>query len=700
MRGRLLAGLVAVSLVVTLVGGARPAAGELRPPEWVNFLADDPAVLVDTASRVLDPAPVTIHDQLYVPLRAFSEILRAKTAYLAGTGSISVTLLGRTVILFIDQPWAIVGSSLREIDPQDARVVPLLRSGQPMLPLRFTAESLGIRVFRHGPDGSISLFLHDLLAELEEAGPDGTAQQPPDAGGEEPAETGGTPPRVTETGLDPSEEQGRPPIPPGHYRVAGIVLDGGTRKPLAYVAVLARTDYGASLQTARNPAVMYASAAVTEGPLVGPSHPATADDPPGSHETPAPPAPESKPVPPPVEPEKRPVREYRAETGPDGTFYLDLPEGAAHRVTVSESCYAMREFLVSRSARHEISLPAFTAPPDTPLEPGAFRIRGEVKDQGGKPVAGACVSASPPTTYRSAAGVQLPAITSYMTDQNGSFFIDWKQWLPVVLEATASGCGNQVQLTWVQADQPAGRTAESGPVNVGYSPDPAEEKIPIPGEPYVQKDLTVTCTGPIVVIYPGGSGTSLCRQSVGTDNGWVRLDYSGSFAGLGGQVLLTAKPVGNRPVEKVLRWWLDDRHQGALHVNGCTATFVATNSMGTVSQYYAHIRVAKEGQRRPIGNWIEYSGMGWRRISVHGSSGSASGCNAALVSITSTGNHFITRVWIKGIGTWNTAAYTVNISTVPVGVYSVFVTTSSGRTHEFTNAGIKCPVGSFWVKGD
>lgn len=149
----------------------------------------------------------------------------------------------------------------------------------------------------------------------------------------------------------------------------------------------------------------------------------------------------------------------------------------------------------------------------------------------------------------------------------------------------------------------------------------------------------------------------------------------------GQSVDVTARPLGDKAKPVLLRWWLDDRKEGTLYVNGCMATYVAPTSIGTAYEVSVNVLVAREGDRKPYSG--DFSGYGYARIYVTDASNALGGrgdCTTVTYSVTVHSNYGpITKVDIQGLGTWHYAGdSTVTISGVPPRAYTVTVTTTGG----------------------
>jgi hypothetical protein len=101
---------------------------------------------VDGTSVTIDVAPQIIEGRTLLPIKWVAEPLGADVSWDATDRKVTVSLGGTTLELWIGQSQARVNDRFVAIDPQNAKVVPLIVSGRTMLPVRFVAEQLGADV--------------------------------------------------------------------------------------------------------------------------------------------------------------------------------------------------------------------------------------------------------------------------------------------------------------------------------------------------------------------------------------------------------------------------------------------------------------------------------------------------------------------------------------------------------------------------
>jgi hypothetical protein len=91
-------------------------------------------------------SPVISGGMTYVPIRAIIEELGGSVEWIASTKNVIINLDGKEISMFIDKSIAYLDGTPVVIDSNNALVYPKLIKGTTMVPLRFTAEILGMEV--------------------------------------------------------------------------------------------------------------------------------------------------------------------------------------------------------------------------------------------------------------------------------------------------------------------------------------------------------------------------------------------------------------------------------------------------------------------------------------------------------------------------------------------------------------------------
>jgi len=101
---------------------------------------------IDGTAVTIDMAPQIIEGRTLLPIKWVAEPLGADVSWDATDRKVTVSLGSTVLELWIGKSQAHVNGKSVAIDPQNAKVVPLIVSGRTMLPIRFVAEQLGADV--------------------------------------------------------------------------------------------------------------------------------------------------------------------------------------------------------------------------------------------------------------------------------------------------------------------------------------------------------------------------------------------------------------------------------------------------------------------------------------------------------------------------------------------------------------------------
>jgi hypothetical protein len=100
---------------------------------------------VDGKPVSLEAAPIILNSRTLLPIRAVVEATGGTITWDASTQKVTITRGDTTLELWIGKNVAKSNAKSVNID-SDAKVVPIIRSGRTLLPLRFVAESLALDV--------------------------------------------------------------------------------------------------------------------------------------------------------------------------------------------------------------------------------------------------------------------------------------------------------------------------------------------------------------------------------------------------------------------------------------------------------------------------------------------------------------------------------------------------------------------------
>jgi hypothetical protein len=91
-------------------------------------------------------SPVISKGVTYIPIRAVVEELGGIVEWVASTKNIIVRMNGKEISMFVNKSIAYIDGMPVVMDPNSASVYPKILYGAAMVPLRFTAENLGMNV--------------------------------------------------------------------------------------------------------------------------------------------------------------------------------------------------------------------------------------------------------------------------------------------------------------------------------------------------------------------------------------------------------------------------------------------------------------------------------------------------------------------------------------------------------------------------
>jgi hypothetical protein len=122
----------------------------LSPSHVVVLTVGSANMMVDGLSQEVDPGrgttPVIQNDRTLVPISSVMTAVGGSAVWDAAALTVTLKLGKRTVVLTIGKATAMIDARTVPVDPDNARVVPVIQNGRTMLPVRFVAESLGASV--------------------------------------------------------------------------------------------------------------------------------------------------------------------------------------------------------------------------------------------------------------------------------------------------------------------------------------------------------------------------------------------------------------------------------------------------------------------------------------------------------------------------------------------------------------------------
>lgn len=121
----------------------QPASGKTV----IRFYIGSSDYYVNDQVQSMDTTPIISGARTLLPIRYVATPLRASVDWNQDEQKVTVTLNGKTIELWIDQPTAKVNGVVVPVDPNNPNVTPIVvPPGRTMLPLRFIAENLGCQV--------------------------------------------------------------------------------------------------------------------------------------------------------------------------------------------------------------------------------------------------------------------------------------------------------------------------------------------------------------------------------------------------------------------------------------------------------------------------------------------------------------------------------------------------------------------------
>ncbi|MCX8094570.1 MAG: stalk domain-containing protein [Caldisericia bacterium] len=106
----------------------------------------DKTMFVNDSQKVIDVPPLIIEGRTLLPIRWIAEPLGAEVSWDGNEKKVVVLLKETKIELWIGKNIAKVNGKDTQIDPNNPKVVPIIKDGRTLLPVRFVAENLGCSV--------------------------------------------------------------------------------------------------------------------------------------------------------------------------------------------------------------------------------------------------------------------------------------------------------------------------------------------------------------------------------------------------------------------------------------------------------------------------------------------------------------------------------------------------------------------------
>ncbi len=108
----------------------------------------------------MDVAPEITNGRMFLVIRYVTKEVGAELEWIASERKITVkTVDGKVIELWIDKPIAKIGDKQVQIDPNNDKVVPYVKSGRTLMPMRFVAENLGSKKIDYDSKQSLAKLL-------------------------------------------------------------------------------------------------------------------------------------------------------------------------------------------------------------------------------------------------------------------------------------------------------------------------------------------------------------------------------------------------------------------------------------------------------------------------------------------------------------------------------------------------------------
>ena len=117
------------------------AVGNGSVGDVVVMSIDSNEIVINDAKATIDAAPIVKNDRTFVPFRALAEAFGAEVAYDEATQAVTAELNGVKVVMTIGSATYTVNGAEKTMD-----VAPFINGSRTMVPVRFVAESFGIKV--------------------------------------------------------------------------------------------------------------------------------------------------------------------------------------------------------------------------------------------------------------------------------------------------------------------------------------------------------------------------------------------------------------------------------------------------------------------------------------------------------------------------------------------------------------------------
>lgn len=116
-----------------------------KVPEKITFVVGQKELGRDSFAVEMDVAPVIIDGKSFLPARYVCEPFGGSVSWDQGSKKTTCQLNGKTLSLWVGKNTARTSGGDKQID-SNPKIIPFIQNGRVMLPMRFLAESLGLKV--------------------------------------------------------------------------------------------------------------------------------------------------------------------------------------------------------------------------------------------------------------------------------------------------------------------------------------------------------------------------------------------------------------------------------------------------------------------------------------------------------------------------------------------------------------------------
>jgi hypothetical protein len=127
-------------------GNVHQEEPQIKDETILKFKIGNTQYTVNSDNKSMDVAPDVYSGRTMLPARYVLEPLGGQTSWDGTQRKVRCTLGNITVDMWIGGPIAVINGEEKQIDEENTEVVPAIKKGRTMVPMRFLAESIGCEV--------------------------------------------------------------------------------------------------------------------------------------------------------------------------------------------------------------------------------------------------------------------------------------------------------------------------------------------------------------------------------------------------------------------------------------------------------------------------------------------------------------------------------------------------------------------------